>query len=388
MRVGYHATGTPVYYICDARAVGHAEPLCQSLAGHNLEALVTEEVLRALEPARLELHEHVLADLERDRQRLDKHWQQRLERARIETDRAARQYHAHEPENRLVTRELERRWEKSLQEQREVEEEYDRFRAEKPRQLTAIDRRRIKELAKDIPALWRSRTTTIEDRQTIVRCLVERVTVAVRGETEWVDATIHWAGGSESRHEFKRPVQRYEQLSNYRLLRDHIVGLYRSGMTTAQVAERLNSEGFRPPNGVSSFNKDTVYAFLVRHGISGQEIRRRRHRDGLRRHEWRLKDLAGELGMPRDTLGGWLRRGWITGVKSAEVDGAWIIWADERELTRLRRLRAWKRGGYNLKRPAELITPPGSRSPVRNSANRGSRRSGRKASNSKRSTRD
>ena len=54
-----------------------------------------------------------------------------------------------------MTRELERRWEKALQEQREVEEEYDRFRAEKPRQLTAIDRRRIKELAKDIPALWR-----------------------------------------------------------------------------------------------------------------------------------------------------------------------------------------------------------------------------------------
>ena len=46
MRVGYHAQGTPVYYICDSGAVEHAEPFCQSLAGNNLEAFVAEEVLR------------------------------------------------------------------------------------------------------------------------------------------------------------------------------------------------------------------------------------------------------------------------------------------------------------------------------------------------------
>ena len=108
MRVAYHAHGTPVYYLCNSRAVACAEPVCQSFAGKNLEALIATEVLRALEPARFELHERALADLERERQRLDKHWQQRLERARIQADRAARQYHAIEPENRLVARELER----------------------------------------------------------------------------------------------------------------------------------------------------------------------------------------------------------------------------------------------------------------------------------------
>ena len=113
MRVAYHAHGTPVYYLCKSRAVACAEPVCQSFAGKNLETLIATEVLRAIEPARFELHERALADLERERQRLDKHWQQRLERARIEADRAARQYHAIEPENRLVARELERRWETS-----------------------------------------------------------------------------------------------------------------------------------------------------------------------------------------------------------------------------------------------------------------------------------
>ena len=110
MRVAYHAHGTPVYYLCNSRAVACAEPVCQSFAGKNLEALIATGVLRALEPARFELHERALAHLEWERQRLDKHWQQRLELARtLRFHRAARQYHAIEPENRLVARELERR---------------------------------------------------------------------------------------------------------------------------------------------------------------------------------------------------------------------------------------------------------------------------------------
>ena len=51
-----------------------------------------------------------------------RHWEQRLERAHHDAERAARQYHAVEPENRLVARELERRWEQALQAQRQVEE--------------------------------------------------------------------------------------------------------------------------------------------------------------------------------------------------------------------------------------------------------------------------
>ncbi len=138
-----------------------------------------------------------------------------MERAQIETDRAARQYHAVEPENRLVGRELERRWEQALRDQRDLQEQYDRFLAERPRELTAADRQRIEALASDIPGLWRAPTTTTQERQQIVRCLVERITVAIRGESEWVDVTIRWAGGLESRHEIRRPVKKYEQLSNY-----------------------------------------------------------------------------------------------------------------------------------------------------------------------------
>jgi hypothetical protein len=357
MRVAYHIKGTPVYYVCNTRAVQYAEPLCQSLAGKSLEALVTEEVLRAIEPARLELSALAIADLKRERDRLDRHWRQRLERAANQADRAARQFHRVEPEDRLVARELERRWEAALREQRELEEQYDRFRGERPRELTAADRQRIEALARDIPALWHAESTTIQERQQIVRCLIERIEAAVRGETEWVDVTIRWAGGTESRHEIRRPVQKYEQLSNYRALYDCMVQLRRGGATTSEIAEQLNRQGFQPPRGPARFNRHVVNQFLTRQGLLGPGANRRINPEDLQPNEWRLSDLARELGMPPITLQHWCYHGWVRARKSSEVRGCWILWADQRDLERLRRLRAWHRGGHDLRRPPELTVP-------------------------------
>ena len=132
------------------------------------------QVLRALEPAALELSLRAVADAERERGRLARHWEQRLERARHDAERAARQYHAAEPEHRLVARERERRWEQALLVRRQVEDEYDRFRHGRPDELTCSDVKTVESLAGDIPALWRAETTTVQDRQEVVRHLVER----------------------------------------------------------------------------------------------------------------------------------------------------------------------------------------------------------------------
>ena len=357
MRVDYHAKGKPVYYVCIKGCVQRAEPVCQSLAGNPLEALVAAEVLRAIEPARWELHEQTLADLQREQQRLDQHWQQRLERAQIQADRAARHYRAVDPENRLVARELERRWEQALREQRELKEEYDRFLAQRPREVTAAECQRAEALAGDIPGLWQAPTTTIQERQQIVRFLVERITVAVRGQTEWADVTIRWAGGIESRHTIRRPVQKYEQLSNCQLLRARIRDLRQTGATAAAIAARLNAEGFQPPRGSVPFKEHVVQQYLVREGLSRPGVYGRFDAVELGPHEWRFEDLARELRMSTTTLRKWRQRGWVRARHWGAARGCWILWADEAEVDRLRRLRAWHLGADNRKRPPELTTP-------------------------------
>jgi hypothetical protein len=243
----------------------------------------------------------------------------------------------------MVGRELERRWEQALTEQRGVEDEYDRFRRVRPAELTRDEVDMINSLPKDIPGLWRSPTTTIADRQAIVRHLVERVSVAAQGESEWVGVTIRWAGGFISRHEIRRPVRRVEQLRDYTALMARVAELHQAGKTSGEIAEALNFEGFRPPKRREAYNTAMARQLLSRQGRQGPRPAPTIDADPRGVGEWWLSDLCRELAMPRPTVHCWVRRGWIRGRKLSGVGGRWVLWADAEELERLRRLRAYRR---------------------------------------------
>src|SRR5947209_847865 len=217
--VGYTNAGRGLRYSCLRGRIDYAEPRCQSLSGQSLDALVSTQVLSALQPAALELHLAAAADVAQERRRLHEHWQQQLERARYEAERAARQYQAVEPENRLVARELERRWEEALAEQGRMTEEYERFCRSQPASLSAAEQEQIRSLARDIPQLWHADTTTAAERQRLVRFLIEQIEVGVQGETDRGEVAIRWAGGFVSRHTLARAVQRYEQSADCTRLR-------------------------------------------------------------------------------------------------------------------------------------------------------------------------
>jgi hypothetical protein len=357
MLVSYPSRSDRPRYSCHRGVIDYAEPVCQSLAGTGLDELIARLVLTVLEPAALELSLGAGEDLRRQRERLNRHWQHRLERVRYESDRAARQYHAVEPENRLVVRELERCWEQALAAVRDVEEQYDRFRRDQPAELTASDRDTITSLASDIPALWRARTTTASDRRVVVRHLIERVEVAVQGETEWTDVVLYWAGGFMSRHELRRPVRRLEQLRDFSALMDRVLELHRTGKTSGEIANHLNNEGFRPAKRRPTFNSAMVRQMLSRQFRSGPRPRALTEGAPLQEHEWWLTDLARKLEIPVPTIHSWLRRGWINSRKLPGAGGRWVLWADNDELERLRRLRACPRGWSDQPYPPELTTP-------------------------------
>ena len=243
---GYRANGK-AYYRCARHLYVGTEQACFSLRAAPVDDLVAQQVLLALEPAALELSCRALEDVQRDRARLDKHWRQRLERARYEAEDAERRYRAVDPENRLVARSLEQRWEEALRAERQVRDDYDRFLRERPPQLSPEERARIAALSADLPALWHAPGTTHRDRKEIVRHLVDKVVVHVKHDSEYVGVTIHWQGGFTSQHEVVRPVRSYEQLRDLDKLMDRIAALRDEGHTTAQIADALNREGFSPP---------------------------------------------------------------------------------------------------------------------------------------------
>lgn len=346
-----YRTHARAYYSCVRHLHEGTEQTCFGLKAAVVDDLVAQQVLRALEPAALELSCRALEDVQRDRARLDKHWRQRLERARYEAVDAERRYRAVDPENRLVARSLERRWEETLQAERQVRDDYDRFLREQPPQLSREERARIAALSSDLPTLWHAPGTTDQDRKEIIRHLVEKVVVHVKDNSEYVDTTIHWQGGFVSRHEVVRPVKSYEQLRDFDKLMDRIAALRHEGHTAAQIADSLNREGFSPPKRCGVFFPELVRQLLRRRGLTNEKT----DTDQLGPHEWWLPTLAEEIPVSAGKLADWARRGWVHSRKTP-AQRLWILWADQPELKRLRELAARSHRGV-VEYPPELTTP-------------------------------
>ena len=341
MTTQYTNAGTGLRYSCCREAVDYGAPACQSLAGSTLDAHITALVLEALQPAALELSLQVAEDLEAERARERLHWQQRLERARYEAERIERQYQAVEPENRLVARTLEQHWEAALSAEAQLKAEYARFLNTRPTPLSAAERARIRQLASDIPALWKAATTTPAERQAIVRLLIERVIVTVLNDSEQVNLEVHWAGGHRTRAQLARPVARLEQLSYYPALAERVLSLHQQGLTCAAIAEQLNTERWRPAKRRATFNGPMVASLLARQGLSASPTPRRQAPWQDRQpDEWSLPELARELDMPAVTLFTWLRKGRLQ-ARQVTRGGhrQWLVWADDAELERLRHRR-------------------------------------------------
>jgi DNA invertase Pin-like site-specific DNA recombinase len=360
MLVGYGNTTSAaktLRYSCQRDAIDYGAEACQSLSGAALESFVVERLLQAVSPASLELSLAASGDIERERKQLDNHWQQRLTRSRYEVEQARRQYAAVEPEHRLVARELERRWDESLRADEQLQVDYARFQKDCPTQLSPHEREQILALSEDLPALWNAPTTTPEDRQAVARLLLEQVTVTVEGNSDRVDVELRWAGGFVSRHTLSRPVQRYEQLSNYEELVARIERLRAQRKTLSEIAATLNADGFRPPKRSPCFTQGILSRFLRERGVrSGSLPLSVTDEQHLRANEWWLADLAAKLSMPIATLHRWQRVGWVRSRKVTAAGGRWAIYADAYELLRLRRLRDSPRG-WPQPYPTELITP-------------------------------
>ena len=224
--------------------------------------------------------------------------------------------------------------------------------------LSAEQREAIQRLSSDIPALWHSPTTTSADRQAIVRQLLDRVIVTVLDDTEKVNVELHWAGGHRTGTRLIRPVARLEQLSYYPQLKKRVRELHQQGLQAKAIADRLNAEGWRPAKRRETFNVLMVRSMVSRLGLRTGTAKQQ-HANSIERKpdEWTLKELAGKLAMPESTLYVWLYRGKLN---ARQVNGlartVWLVYADRKELVRLRQLRTESRV-WSKKTPLNVQQP-------------------------------
>jgi transposase-like protein len=179
-----------------------------------------------------------------------------------------------------------------------------------------------------------------------IRHLIEQVRITVLGASEKVNIEVTWAGGHHTAAQITRPVACLTQLSYYPQLAARTRELASSGYTLAQIAQRLNAEGFRPPKRSPVFTPNAVRDLLQALGINRPRNPASRNRPALAPHEWWLRDLAAHLGMSQVTLDSWVRRAWADGYLHPQAR-LLVVRADPAEIERLRALHQVPRGQHN-----------------------------------------
>jgi DNA invertase Pin-like site-specific DNA recombinase len=325
-------------YQCDVRNRSLGEPMCASLHGPSIDAVVVDAFFSAIRPAQLDALEAVLSAQQTERERLDRQWQERLQRVRYEARLAERQYQAVDPENRLVAAELERRWEAQLRQVRVAEEEYTRFQQQPSGPgLSPELRRQLEHIAEELPELWSRPEFPVPHKKELLRCLISRV-ILKRDSPDVVMVKIVWVSGHYTEVKAQAPILRNRSVTGYEALAGRIQSLVARGLDNdEEIARQLTREGFHSAR-LSGVSATAVQKIRRAHGwyYAVPPVHRAAEREG----KLSVTQLAEHLRVDRKWIYERLANGTIAAqyVHRDPQSRAWLIANDPGLIASLRRL--------------------------------------------------
>jgi DNA invertase Pin-like site-specific DNA recombinase len=232
----------PMYLCSWLHREGLATMDCMGFRCDLLDAAVSEQVLKALQPAELELALAALRELESRDQAIMRQWQMRLERAEYEVALAERRYQEVDPSNRLVAGTLERRWNDALVRLEDLKKQAAEFQRQEARIITPEQKAKVLALAKDFPRLWHAPTTHAKDRKRMLRLLIKDITVEKLAQQRQLSVHIRWHGGASTNLSVPLPPKAADKVRYPSAVVNRVRELAHN-LLDAQIADQLNREG-------------------------------------------------------------------------------------------------------------------------------------------------
>jgi len=189
-------------YSCSRAWMDNGEPHCIAFGGLRVDDAIEEALLGVVGPGAITAAVAAESQAAQRRDQVREALQRDLEAARYAADRAFRQYDAADPTNRLVTGELEARWNKSLARVAEVEGKIAVHSAARP--MPVIDPAALTTLAADLKTVWAAPTTDARLKKRIVRTLIQEVVADIDPEANEIVLIVHWVGGVHSQMRLPR----------------------------------------------------------------------------------------------------------------------------------------------------------------------------------------
>jgi DNA invertase Pin-like site-specific DNA recombinase len=248
MKVNYTGSGgTVLRYTCRGEPLEHPGGPCISFGGLKADELVAQQLLAAVSGNAIEA---ALQAAEQERSQQQEHRKSlelTLEQARYQVRLAERRYEAVDPDQRLVARELEARWNVALERAREAEarcEQFDQRRASS----VLPGRDLLVSLAHDLPAVWKASADS-KLKQRIVHLVLREVVADVDQASREVTLVLHWAGGRHSEVRWTKNKKGMHCRSN--LTAVDVIRQMAGKLSDAEIAMTLNRQRQRTGSGHS-----------------------------------------------------------------------------------------------------------------------------------------
>jgi excisionase family DNA binding protein len=342
MRTSYHTDQRPAYE-CSSRADRLTTPTCRSVAAATVDDAVARVLLDALTPEQVALALAAADEVAGRHQRASRAAELAVERARYEADRAERAFSQVEPENRLVARSLEARWEARLTALAEAEQALEAAAESLP---PLPGRPELEKLAADLPGLWRAPATSNKDRKRLLRTLIADVALLPEPDQAMARIGNRWHAGATD----ELTVARAAHPGTARRSPSPAVEMVRRlgpVTPTADLAAQLNAAGLTTGDG-RPFDVKAVQ--WIRHACKIPAPAA--CADG----EISVAEAAGRLGCSTGVIYHWIHTGQLTARRSSG-NQLCIPW-DDQARARCQELITQSARLGRTARPRTLPAPP------------------------------
>ena len=305
-----YAGGQPYYECARARADHVATPDCRSVRSATVDDAVAAALLAAVSPDQLALALAAADEVTARRTRSLRAAELTVERAGYAAERAERAHAACEPENRLVARSLETRWEARLVELAQAQAALAAAAATQP-PLPPADE--LAAAVADLPALWSAPTTSDRDRKRVLRTLLGDVMLRPGPTAQQLRVGLRWNSGATE----ELVVARMRPVTEWRRAAPAAVALARElgpRLTNLELAAALNAAGHRTGTG-KAFDRTAACNLRYAYRIGSPDL--------LADGELTVRAVAERLDVAVGVVHGWLSTGTLTGRRSPT--GRWCI---------------------------------------------------------------
>jgi DNA invertase Pin-like site-specific DNA recombinase len=316
LSIHYNGRDGSAFYACVNKAKRFGKYKCLTITARRLDEVVVDAFLKAVSPAQMQLTLRELEEVGKEAQTGECRGPEELEKAKAECKKAQLKFDAIDPRNTLVFKEYERQLQERMIEVQRLEKKYPKASKPPRQKLTKEELESLLELPENLSASWESDAVTNAERKQFLRCLIRKVIVKRREDSEYHDVIISWTTDAATCLTI---------VKDGRFLHPEAVELMRRlapDHTISQIIDELHEAGFKSKRGKEWFSRDGVYQAFKAYEIkfacpeismSGDKPRG----DG----RYSSTAVARMLNVSRSTIYRWCDMGILDGIRTGAPKG-------------------------------------------------------------------